>query len=68
MTAKRTYVVDARTATPHFPGIGRYVRGLIPALAAQLAPGERLAILCTDDAQIADTYTDADVALLKAAP
>ncbi len=54
MTAKRTYVVDARTATPHFPGIGRYVTGLLPALAAQLAPGERLAILCTDDAQVAD--------------
>ena len=54
MTAQRTYVVDARTATPHFPGIGRYVTGLLPALAAQLAPGERLAILCMDDAQIAE--------------
>jgi alpha-1,3-rhamnosyl/mannosyltransferase len=39
------YILDARTATPHFPGIGRYVtnlaRGLIPLLAA----GERLTVL-----------------------
>ena len=39
------YVLDARTATPHFPGIGRYVtnlaRGMIPLLAAD----ERLTVL-----------------------
>lgn len=53
MPTPHTYVVDARTATPHFPGIGRYVSSLIPELAAQLAPGEQLAILCTDDTQAA---------------
>ncbi len=39
------YILDARTATNHFPGIGRYVRNLAPALAAQLTPEERLSIL-----------------------
>jgi alpha-1,3-rhamnosyl/mannosyltransferase len=40
-----TYVLDARTVTPHFPGIGRYVANLAPALAAQLARDERLLVL-----------------------
>ena len=40
-----TYLLDARTLTPHFPGIGRYVANLAPALAAQLEPFERLLIL-----------------------
>lgn len=53
MPTPHTYAVDARTATPHFPGIGRYVSGLIPELAAQLTPGEQLAILCTDETQAA---------------
>ena len=39
------YVLDARTATPHFPGIGRYVTNLAAALAPLLAPDERLTIL-----------------------
>jgi glycosyltransferase involved in cell wall biosynthesis len=38
------YVLDARTATPHFPGIGRYVANLARALIPQLAPDEQLAI------------------------
>jgi len=42
------FVLDIRTATPHFPGIGRYVAGLAPALAAQLRDGERLVLLCND--------------------
>jgi glycosyltransferase involved in cell wall biosynthesis len=41
----RTIVLDARTATPHFPGIGRYVRSLAGALAPQLKVGERLTLL-----------------------
>ena len=45
-----TYVLDARTVTPHFPGIGRYVANLAPALAAQLAHDERLLILHAPDA------------------
>lgn len=40
-----TYLLDARTVTPHFPGIGRYVASLAPALAAQLRAHERLLIL-----------------------
>jgi alpha-1,3-rhamnosyl/mannosyltransferase len=40
-----TYVLDARTVTPHFPGIGRYVANLAPALAAQLDASERLLVL-----------------------
>lgn len=47
----KTFVLDIRTATPHFPGIGRYVAGLAPALAAQLTDGERLVLLCNDAKQ-----------------
>lgn len=39
------YVLDARTATPHFPGIGRYVTNLARALAPQLGPDEQLTLL-----------------------
>ncbi|MGE5601771.1 MAG: glycosyltransferase family 4 protein [Nitrososphaerales archaeon] len=44
------FVLDARTATPHFPGIGRYARSLAGALAPLLDPSERLALL-TDPRQ-----------------
>ncbi len=37
--------LDARTATPHFPGIGRYVRNLAAAMAPLLADDERLTLL-----------------------
>ena len=46
-----TYVLDARTVTPHFPGIGRYVANLAPALAAQLDPNERLLVLYAPEAR-----------------
>ncbi len=39
------FVLDARTATPHFPGIGRYATNLARALGPLLAPGERLTLL-----------------------
>ncbi len=39
------YILDARTATPHFPGIGRYVTNLARELAPLLAPDERLTLL-----------------------
>jgi glycosyltransferase involved in cell wall biosynthesis len=39
------YILDARTATPHFPGIGRYVTNLARALVPLLAPDERLTVL-----------------------
>jgi alpha-1,3-rhamnosyl/mannosyltransferase len=40
------YILDARTATPHFPGIGRYVTNLARALVPLLAPDERLTVIC----------------------
>jgi glycosyltransferase involved in cell wall biosynthesis len=39
------FVLDARTATPHFPGIGRYVTNLARAMGPLLAPDERLTVL-----------------------
>lgn len=41
----RDYILDIRTATSHFPGIGRYVTNLASALTDQLLPGERLTLL-----------------------
>jgi glycosyltransferase involved in cell wall biosynthesis len=38
------YVLDARTATPHFPGIGRYVINLARALIPQLTSDEHLTV------------------------
>jgi glycosyltransferase involved in cell wall biosynthesis len=43
------YVLDARTATPHFPGIGRYVRNLARELVPLLGPAERLTVLVAPD-------------------
>jgi alpha-1,3-rhamnosyl/mannosyltransferase len=39
------YVLDARTATPHFPGIGRYVTNLARAIAPLLASDEQMTVL-----------------------
>ncbi|MCB8943680.1 MAG: glycosyltransferase family 4 protein [Ardenticatenaceae bacterium] len=39
------YVLDARTATDHFPGIGRYVSQLAQAIVPQLADNEQLVLL-----------------------
>jgi len=39
------YILDARTAVPHFPGIGRYVTNLASALAPQLTAHEELTFL-----------------------
>lgn len=39
------YVLDARTAQPHFPGIGRYVTNLAANLIPLLAADERLTVL-----------------------
>lgn len=46
------YVLDGRTATAHFPGIGRYVRNLVAAMPAHLAQDERLCVLSPRDEQI----------------
>jgi len=39
------FILDARTATPHFPGIGRYVSNLAQALPPLLDPDERLTLI-----------------------
>jgi alpha-1,3-rhamnosyl/mannosyltransferase len=39
------FVLDARTANNHFPGIGRYVSHLAAAMVPQLAANERLLLL-----------------------
>lgn len=40
-----TYILDARTANNHFPGIGRYVSNLAQAMIGQLDEDERLLLL-----------------------
>jgi len=40
------YVLDARTATGHFPGIGRYTASLSRAMVPLLDEDERLILLC----------------------
>ena len=40
------YILDARTATPHFPGIGRYVTNLARAFVPLLTPDEWLTVIC----------------------
>jgi glycosyltransferase involved in cell wall biosynthesis len=63
-----TFLLDARTATPHFPGIGRYVANLAPAMAAQLEPGETLVILHPRaGAACFDTCAGPQVRLLESA-
>ena len=39
------FALDIRTATPHFPGIGRYVTNLARSLVRQLQPTETLLLL-----------------------
>jgi len=39
------FVLDARTATDHFPGIGRYVVNLAQAMVPLLGEGEQLSLL-----------------------
>lgn len=48
------YILDARAATPHFPGIGRYLRNLAPALAPLLTADENLTLLESPDGLLAD--------------
>ncbi|HUF37983.1 MAG TPA: glycosyltransferase family 1 protein [Anaerolineales bacterium] len=45
MNPSFTFILDARAAGPHFPGIGRYIRGLAGALPAQLRAQESLQFL-----------------------
>ena len=39
------FCLDARTATDHFPGIGRYVGSLAQTIVPELADSERLLLL-----------------------
>ena len=52
-------ILDARTATSHFPGIGRYVTNLARALMPLLAPDERLTVLHDPACPIALPSSDA---------
>jgi alpha-1,3-rhamnosyl/mannosyltransferase len=45
MAIRVLYTLDARTATPHFPGIGRYVRALAETLPTRLESNESLILL-----------------------
>lgn len=62
-----TYALDARTATAHFPGIGRYVRNLARALLPLLAADERL-LLIHDPRETVRWQLPADHAQLVWAP
>ncbi|MDE0142209.1 MAG: glycosyltransferase family 1 protein [Caldilineaceae bacterium] len=46
------FILDARTAVPHFPGIGRYVTNLSSALIPLLAAGEELTLLDGPEADL----------------
>lgn len=55
------FVLDVRTATPHFPGIGRYVTNLARALVGQLQSSESLLFLGRPEqaSQFTDTRSTA---------
>jgi alpha-1,3-rhamnosyl/mannosyltransferase len=55
--------LDARTATPHFPGIGRYVRNLVRSLPAFLGSDERLVVLHDDKVSLVNEITRPQVRL-----
>lgn len=62
------YILDARTATAHFPGIGRYVRNLTPALIPLLAEDEHLCILWNPTESTAWNPTGLNNAQVSAIP
>lgn len=64
------FILDARTAVPHFPGIGRYVRSLASALAGLLDAHEQLTLLqdLTDDERFTLDNPRVDVAGASASP
>lgn len=56
------FTLDVRTATPHFPGIGRYVVNLAQAMKTQLQAGERLVLIgAPAQAERFTALTDASV-------
>jgi hypothetical protein len=46
MDGVHTILFDARTATPAYPGISRYIRSLLAAMVPELRAGERLHVIC----------------------
>ena len=60
------FVLDARTATPHFPGIGRYAGNLARAMTPLLAPDERLTILQVPAHRLPLATSDADWTMTSA--
>lgn len=46
------FTLDGRSATPHFPGIGRYVRSLAAALPPLLTPDEQLHLLTSENTAV----------------
>jgi glycosyltransferase involved in cell wall biosynthesis len=64
------FILDARTATPHFPGIGRYVRNLAQALMPEIGETDRLSVLwqAADPAAWKPTVTGTSQIAAVAAP
>jgi len=54
------FCLDARTAHPHFPGIGRYALSLARGVAAGLEPSERLTLLRDPAGAPRRDFPDAD--------
>lgn len=52
MDGVHTILFDARTATPAYPGISRYIRSLLAAMVPELRAGERLHVILPPDADI----------------
>ena len=50
--APNRYILDARVATPHFPGIGRYTRSLHAALLPLLSEHELLTAITTPESTL----------------
>jgi alpha-1,3-rhamnosyl/mannosyltransferase len=46
------YAIDARAISPHFPGIGRYLRSLIQAMSGSLIADETLVVIQNDELPI----------------
>lgn len=61
------FVFDARTCTPHFPGIGRYARALVAAMAQQLGE-DWLTVLTSRACELDDRLGDADGVSLRRVP
>jgi alpha-1,3-rhamnosyl/mannosyltransferase len=57
MTDSIRYCLDARTASDHFPGIGRYVSNLARRMVDLIEPHETLILLTTPEGQVQASKT-----------